>query len=103
MSVVSKHIKWYQLPGYNRLLLAFLIEMKQTKIKNYSERLKKCLIKSLANEKLINIFVVMLMKKTNVHDMEAVEASLQLIDQFFSEITLKSRVIPSTFDYKYFL
>ena len=68
VSVVSKHIKWYQLPGYNRLLLAFLIEMKQTKIKNYSERLKKCLIKSLANEKLINIFVVILLKKTNVHD-----------------------------------
>lgn len=31
------------------------------------------------------------------------ESSLTLIDQFFSEITLKSRVVPSTFDYKYFL
>jgi len=34
--VVSKHIRWHYLPGYNRLLQAFLVEMKSIKIKDYS-------------------------------------------------------------------
>jgi len=66
--VVSKHIRWHYLPGYNRLLQAFLVEMKLLKVKDYSERFKRCCLQLLANEKLLNIFVVILLGKTNVND-----------------------------------
>jgi hypothetical protein len=78
--VVSKHIKWHYLPGYNRLLQAFLVEMKTTKIKMYTDRFKRCCVQLLSNEKLLNIFIVILLKRTNVNDPETVAIAFEMID-----------------------
>lgn len=36
VGVNNKHINWHCLPGYNKILHAFLTEMKGKKIKTYS-------------------------------------------------------------------
>lgn len=72
-------------------------------MKNYTERFKKTCVRLLANEKLLNIFVVILLKKTNVNDPEAVDIAIEMIDSFFNSIKTNNRTIPNTFDYMYFL
>ena len=101
--VVSKHIRWHYLPGYNRLLQAFLVEMKCTSIRDYTDRFKRCCVQILANEKLLNIFVVILLSRTNVNDAEAIRDAFELIDSFFKFLKKNNRPIPSTFDYKYLM
>lgn len=103
VSVVSKYIKWHHMPGYNRLLHAFLVEMKKNKIKNYTERFKRCCTKLLSNEKLLNIFVAILLNKTNINEPETVQITFEMIDGFLTSIRKNLRTISGTFDYKYFL
>lgn len=91
------------MPGYNRLLHAFLVEMKSTKIKNYTDRFKKCCTKLLSNEKLLNIFVMILLNNTNINDPDTVQITFEMIDGFLLSIKKNLRFIPGTFDYKYFL
>ena len=47
--------------------------------------------------------MVILLKKTNVNDSEAVDIAIEMIDSFFEFIKNNNRTIPNTFDYKYFL
>lgn len=103
VSVVSKHVKWQWLPGYSRLLHAFLVELKRLKLRNYTDRLKKCCVKLLANEKLLNILVVLLLKKANLHEPETTFIAFQMVDQFLTAIKSNQRPIPGTFDYKFFV
>jgi hypothetical protein len=49
VSVVSKYIRWHCLPGYNRLLHGFLVELKHTRVIDYSERMKRACLKLLSN------------------------------------------------------
>jgi hypothetical protein len=91
------------MPGYNCLLHVFLVEMEQIKIHDFTYRFKKCCLKLLSNERLLNIFVVILLKKANINDHDAVEITLDMIDSFFKCIKQNKRQIPSTFDYIFFL
>lgn len=70
--VVSKHIRWHRLPGYVKLLHAFLVELRTLKVKDYHARFRNCCVTLLANEKLINVLVVVLLKKTNLHEPDTV-------------------------------
>jgi hypothetical protein len=101
--VVSKYIRWHCLPGYNQLLHAFLAEMRNQPIRRYSEALRSCCVKWLANEKLINVMVVMLLSRANVNDPTTVALTFELIDAFFQRIKALDRPIPGTFDFKFLL
>lgn len=62
------------------MLYAFLAELKMIKISHITDRLKRCLLQMLSNEKLLNVFVVMLLKKTNVFEAQSTMATLSIID-----------------------
>jgi hypothetical protein len=103
LSVVSKYIKWYNLPGYNLLLRAFLAEFKEKRLCDFTDRMKNLSLKLLSNERLINVLVVILLKKTNLNDPLAVETTLNMIDSYFISLAAHQSFVPSTFDYHFFL
>jgi hypothetical protein len=101
--VVTKYLEWDYLPGYSRLLFAFLAELKQMPVIQMSERFKRCLLKMLANEKLLNAIVVMLVRKANVYDVRSTYIVLSILDDIFRRLRKMERAIPTTFDYKFLL
>ena len=65
--------------------------------------MKTCCVEMLANERLFNIFVVILLKESNVNDYDSVATTFDLFDRFFKSIKTKERLIAGTFDYMYLL
>ena len=62
--------------------------------------MKKAAVALLSNEKLLNPFVLIILKKTNCMDQFTVIKSFDLIDSFFATISVKGRSLPGTFDVK---
>ena len=102
IAVNSKNLTWKHFPGYNRILHAFLVEMKNTDLVDFTDRFNKALTSLLNNEKLLNTFVVILYKKANTNDSSSILKMLNYLELFFSAINKKNRLIPPTFDYTYF-
>lgn len=64
--------------------------------------MEKALVSLLNNERLLNTFVVILFKKSDVNDSSALLKLLDYLELFFAAINKKNRIIPNTFDYNYF-
>lgn len=62
--VIKDHVPWQDLPGYNIIIKAFLCELKTKDIRRVPTGLLKSSYALLANEKLLNIFVSIIYKKT---------------------------------------
>lgn len=60
--------------------------MKERDIAYYPEALKETTCAMLYNEKLLNIFVTIVLKKTHAFDTPAVSGSLELIASWFTTI-----------------
>jgi hypothetical protein len=101
--VVSTYLEWEYLPGYTRLLYSFLAEMKELPVVLMTDRFKRCMLSLLANETLLNVFVVMLVRKTNIFDNRSTMATLSLLDDIFKKLRKMERAVPTTFDYKFLL
>lgn len=65
IAINSKHINWRYFPGYNKILLSFMAEMKIRSISEYTDIMKQAAASLLANEKLLNPFVLIVFRKTN--------------------------------------
>jgi len=57
----------------------------------------------LANEKLLNVIVVMLVRKANVYDVRSTYIVLSILDDIFRRLRKMEKAIPTTFDYKFLL
>lgn len=66
--LVSNNVSWKDVPGYKTILKAILLEMKERDIAYYPEALKDTTCAMLHNEKLLNIFVTIVLKKTHAFD-----------------------------------
>lgn len=77
--------------------------MKEMKVTRMTDRFKRCLLRLLSNKKLLNIFMVILLKKTNIYDFTSTIATLSILDDCFKRLKNTLRKIPSNFDYKYLL
>lgn len=80
--VNSKHVSWRYFPGYNKILLGFLAEMKLRELQQYSEAMKKAAASLLSNEKLLNPFVLIIFRKTNENDQLNVVRAFDLLSIF---------------------
>ena len=76
--------------------------MKERDIAYYPEALKETTCALLYNEKLINIFVTIVLKKTHAFDTPAVCSALELIASWFLTIHKNHQIIPPQFDYMLF-
>jgi hypothetical protein len=52
---------------------------------------------------LLNIFIVLLLKKSNVNDPQTVALTFEMLDEFLKVLKKNLRPIPGTFDYKFLL
>lgn len=97
-----KFIKWQYFPGYNKLVRAFLYEMKNLKVERYPQSLIQTSINLLANEKLLNILVLIVFEKTNSNDCNGLMKGLDLISRYLNHFTKNKKLLPPTFNYVYF-
>ena len=77
-----------------------MAEMKLRDIKNYPLSMKKAAASLLSNEKLINPFMLIIFRKTNLNDQFTVVKSLDLLSSFLGYFKNKDNTLPSTFDMK---
>lgn len=98
-TLVSNNVSWKDVPGYREILKAILLEMKERDIAYYPEALKETTCALLYNEKLINIFVTIVLKKTHAFDVPAVSGSCDLIASWFTTIHGNKQLVPPQFDY----
>ena len=62
--------------------------------------MKKAAASLLANEKLLNPFVLILFRKTNSNDQINVVKTFDLVSIFLESIKKRGRSLPNTFDFK---
>ena len=85
-TLVSNNVSWRDIPGYKTILKTILLEMKERDIAYYPEALKETTCAMLYNEKLLNIFVTIVLKKTHAFDITAVNSALELIASWFTTV-----------------
>ncbi|CDW81936.1 duf1765 domain containing protein [Stylonychia lemnae] len=98
-TLVSNNVSWKDVPGYRTILKSILLEMKERDIAYYPEALKETTCAMLYNEKLLNIFVTIVLKKTHAFDTPAVSSALDLIASWFTTINRNKQLLPPQFDY----
>ncbi len=67
-SLVRNNVNWMNVPGYRLILKSILIEMKEREVALYPEALKNATIALISNEKLLNVFVSIVFRKTQAFD-----------------------------------
>ena len=95
-------IDWYDIPGYKLLLKSTLMTLKQAKVQQYPESLVKTTLIMIYNEKLLPIFMNIVLRKTNLYDTVGVVHSLSLIRQWFKFVERHFCTLPTSFDFKFF-
>jgi len=101
--VSTDGIVWGDIPGYKILVKILLNEFKNQDVHYYSDALREASISFLSNEKLLSPLMTTVFKKTNVHDCAAVIKSLELIALWFVRVHKNQCLIPSDFDFNFFL
>ena len=101
-TLVSNNVSWKDVPGYKSILKAILLELKERDIPLYPEAMKETTCAMLANEKLLNVFVTIILKKTYAFDAQSVNDALELVASWFSTIYKNKQLLPPQFDYIFF-
>ena len=89
-------------PGYKSILKAMLLELKERDVALYPEALKDTTCAMLYNEKLLNVFVTIVFKKTHAFDALAVSQALEIVASWFTTLHKNKALIPPQFDYMFF-
>lgn len=100
--LVNSNVSWKDVPGYKSILKAILLEMKERDIALYPEALKETTCALLYNEKLLNVFVTIVFKKTHAFDTQAVNGALELVESWFTTLYRNKSLIPPQFDFMFF-
>ena len=93
-TLVSNNVSWKDIPGYKTILKSILLEMKERDIAYYPEALKETTCAMLYNEKLLNVFTTIVLKKTHAFDIPAVNGALELIASWFTTIYKNKQLVP---------
>ena len=94
-ALVINNVNWVDVPGYLKIVKSILLEMKERDIAYYPEALKEATCSLIANEKILNIFVTIVFKKTHAFDNQAVNSSLELVGAWFTRIHKNKSTIPT--------
>eukprot|EP01053_Blabericola_migrator_P002766 Blabericola_migrator_1__2765@NODE_178_length_11905_cov_212_545362_g155_i0_p1_GENE_NODE_178_length_11905_cov_212_545362_g155_i0NODE_178_length_11905_cov_212_545362_g155_i0_p1_ORF_typecomplete_len1680_score241_37DUF1765/PF08578_10/3_3e03DUF1765/PF08578_10/1_8e19C2/PF00168_30/0_53C2/PF00168_30/5_1e03_NODE_178_length_11905_cov_212_545362_g155_i0683611875 len=97
----SVSIRWDLIPGYATMLKAFLIEIRTRPISKFPDALLNCSAALLANDRLLSVFMRMVLTRTSVFSREQVFAVLNYIDFWLEVLSVQNRPVPLTFDYRF--
>ena len=76
--------------------------MKDREVNLYPEALKETSCALLYNEKILNIFVTIVFKKTPAFDSQLVNSALDIVASWFTTLYKNKTLIPPQFDYMFF-
>jgi hypothetical protein len=101
-TLVSSKINWNDVPGYKIIMKCVLLEMKHREIINYPDALIECTQALLSNEKLLNVFVTIVFRKTSPIHNSDVLVCLDMITSWMEVLHSQGLEIPSSFDFNFF-
>ena len=103
--IVRKHLNWNNLFGYN--LLVHFIYYEVHELKNLLEieenNLKEAVLATISNNFQLNLFLPLLITKTNIRDPQQLDIFYELIAYKFNSIILKQKKIIINLDYHFFI
>lgn len=76
--------------------------MNNSRIVDYSTQFQMCSAKLVANEKLLNTFMMLLFPKTCLYETYCVMKCLDLVRCYFEVIISRGQRLPSDFHFNYF-
>ena len=94
-------LEWKDIPGYRTLLKRLLLEMKSRSVTKYPDSLANCTGAVLVNEKLLSVFVKIVLLKTHAHNSPQVFAALSYLDFWAQLIASRGRQLPPNFDFAF--
>ncbi|CAD8159681.1 unnamed protein product [Paramecium pentaurelia] len=101
--VVKQNVPYQQLPGYNVLIKAMLLEMKAKELKNYPDIMKAAMCSLLNNTSLLNIVIVILFNKTNLFDSDTLLNCLEILNSCLQYLCNHKLSMPTSLDQQFFL
>lgn len=101
--LVRESLPWNHVPGYNVILKGFLIEMKERHISDYPEAMIETSKSLLRNTQLLNVFVYILFRKTNINNFKNVFESFNLLSTWFDTVYRRNKSMPKNFDHNFLL
>ena len=100
---VEKAITWVDIPGYRPILKALLTEMQRRTIRMYPDALVETIKSFLTNAKLLNVVIKIAFSKTYIFESLTVMRTLEMTSKWFLKLNLKRILIPSDFDWTFFM
>lgn len=76
--VVNDKMDWYDIPGYSLIIKSIFHQMKTREILEYPDSLVDATCALLANEKILQVLIEIIFKKTNVHRTLQVNKTLEI-------------------------
>eukprot|EP00736_Rhodelphis_marinus_P012827 Rmarinus@m.26570 len=96
-SIIDKPL-WHLVPGYTRLVQAFMNHFDLVGPSRYSLEFKQCSIELLCDPTLLNDFVQRSMALTNAYDLDDVHELLEVFDDWLRAIKRFHKRLPPTFN-----
>ena len=97
--IVNRDIDWEDIPGFDIIIFSLLHEVKIREVSKYPTLLVDALLCFINNATIINIFVMTITRKTNIHDTNAVYKLFDIIDALFHTGDNKISNLKNNFDY----
>ena len=98
----SHYTQWSYFPGYNKLIRAFLLELKVRPLLEYPDAIIEAALKLLSNEKLINPIVKIIVTKAKALETSEVVRAIEYLSLIFQSMGQKLKQLPISFNYHFF-
>jgi hypothetical protein len=101
---VRNQLPWADVPGYQIIVKAILLEMKARAVKEYPDALVNASAALLLNTAIMPTFITILFSKTNIYDFETVQAAYKILDTWFQCIHSHGKALaPTAIDRRFFV
>ena len=86
-------LHWKNIPGFDLIIYCIENELKTLEVKNYPNSLMNLIPIFIENVDIVNNFILLIIKKTNAYDTNAVFNFVNILDLIFSQKKMKSSEI----------
>ncbi|EZG88175.1 hypothetical protein GNI_005230 [Gregarina niphandrodes] len=97
---IQGSVRWELIPGYAAFIKGFLIELKSKPIAKFPDALLNCSASLLVNDRLLAVFMRIVLSRTSVYSREQVFAAFNYLDFWLETFSLRNQPLPLTMDYR---
>jgi hypothetical protein len=96
----SGAVLWDQIPGYDRLVRAMLVEMRRRPVAQWPESMQQAALALLCNEKLVKPFSAVVLRKMTAQRTASVAATLDVLSVWLFALQARGAVpLPAHLDF----